>query len=946
MMTTVSSTPATSSTPAMAQLPDVSEFSLFCHRNVGKTGSRTAAHTWTHISTRNTRTTQIGRMSELSEYEQKRLENIQKNQEMLNALGIDSQVTRLKPVTPKKYKQSQNNRKRRVAAPLEPRKSARIAKQPAPDYKDTVKAAEVELAKADRGRGVTLKHLPIPELPDVVDEDYDPDYRAPAPSREDTGILQFEKGYEHFTPNLTPEEMMRNGSFGGTFFRPIYSRVAKKNFPADFDEFPAEWYEGLDTDKMLSSEEYDIQVNKYRTQAGQGLEEWETAGWIRAQDPRGWFQWYCRFYIGRRTPDDDRQIRRWMGVCGLNGRFKRSLVKKIAEKKGERGWDDEKISPQVRQTLQHWGYRLTLEDYRAYIRGLLVTAQLTIGSRGVMIFLLLCLSLVSVVSSDVSINANWTVTDSQLNCFTSQLKTTSFDQILFHWGDTERAMTWIRQGFISNEEMQGNILRDEGMLAGGGLYLSSSPIDSILFGQFSTSHPIPAGTLVYNASALACFGRNKITLREKAQLGAVVPFIDFYKGTWSVVHTYLLTQQVYPSAVFGQTTLNIVGEFDLRAGLWNITGSMMNSGVANMLAASEFIPRMYSSICYRDGVEVQRIITTMNTTTPWKYFDDVQDYEAFHSALMSIYNMSESNRNTTVPGDWDPTWGAEGLSQTDYVELQMSVMIPQIFSIVTGTNGTDAMYRDGSYRSVVQVSRSQLSNMMNNSYLSISISDTASNGDVTVSVSYPDITALSKLNDRGVVPSQLYQSLKAYSSVDIRRNATLRSDLNRKLMRGLMRDVLNKMYDQSLSQTSAQFIWYLMSIRPFNQRSDLVTKSYYRLVEWSARREGDQEGFVYNSLMDYISDMTLLSSPTQNDAIMMGSGSDIIDLLSMMLSESLEATYQLKDMDFSDLVGWKKLMKRSVGDINGQLNATAWECAKRRNWLCFFDQLNPNWRKK
>ena len=93
---------------------------------------------------------------------------------------------------------------------------------------------------------------------------------------------------------------------------------------------------------------------------------------------------YCRFYAGRRSEDDERQISRWSGVCGANGRFKKSLVKKIAQSGGR--WDDESVAPVLRQTCEmlclrwaheantymfglvhHWGYVLTEADYRAFL---------------------------------------------------------------------------------------------------------------------------------------------------------------------------------------------------------------------------------------------------------------------------------------------------------------------------------------------------------------------------------------------------------------------------------------------------------------------------------------------------------------------------------------------------------------------------------------------------
>ncbi|KZT35991.1 hypothetical protein SISSUDRAFT_1050575 [Sistotremastrum suecicum HHB10207 ss-3] len=115
----------------------------------------------------------------------------------------------------------------------------------------------------------------------------------------------------------------------------------------------------------MTQQKYDPDMNNYGVKAGQSLEAWEKAGWVTEQDPRGWFQWYCRFYLGRRTADDERQIDRWLGVCGPTGRFKTALVKKIANQSAS--WNDRDISPVVRQTLQHWAYRLTEADYNAYL---------------------------------------------------------------------------------------------------------------------------------------------------------------------------------------------------------------------------------------------------------------------------------------------------------------------------------------------------------------------------------------------------------------------------------------------------------------------------------------------------------------------------------------------------------------------------------------------------
>jgi len=168
------------------------------------------------------------------------------------------------------------------------------------------------------------------------------------------------KDYPEFRPNLTPRDIFKLGSFGGTYWRPIYSSVTKKKYKNIHKKFPKSWWEGI-PDEHLTGSECNISINKYQVKVGTSLEFWEKKEWITKYDPYGWIQWYCNFYNGRRTDDDMRQIKRWAGVTGKNGRFRKWLITLIIKKKGE--WNDTTISPKIRQTLQHWGYKLTKKDY-------------------------------------------------------------------------------------------------------------------------------------------------------------------------------------------------------------------------------------------------------------------------------------------------------------------------------------------------------------------------------------------------------------------------------------------------------------------------------------------------------------------------------------------------------------------------------------------------------
>ena len=168
------------------------------------------------------------------------------------------------------------------------------------------------------------------------------------------------RDYPDFKPNLSPREMFRLGSFGGTYWRPIYSHVTNKHHKNVHRKYPKSWWSGI-PESHLSSPDYDKSINKYKVKVGTTLEFWEGKKWIRKSHPYGWVHWYCDFYNGKRGPDDARQIERWKSLAGPRGRFMRFLVTQII--KNGASYNDESVSPKIRQVLQHWGYKLTKSDY-------------------------------------------------------------------------------------------------------------------------------------------------------------------------------------------------------------------------------------------------------------------------------------------------------------------------------------------------------------------------------------------------------------------------------------------------------------------------------------------------------------------------------------------------------------------------------------------------------
>ena len=132
-----------------------------------------------------------------------------------------------------------------------------------------------------------------------------------------------------FRPQLSPKEMLELGVFGGKYMSDCTA------------EFPVDWFEKA----RLCSEIHDPDLNLFGVNASQTLAEWRRKGWIYKEDPRGWFQWYCRYYMGRRCPDDERQIKRWKSMRRHIGQITKNCRPL-----------DLDCRPRQRQALLHWAY--------------------------------------------------------------------------------------------------------------------------------------------------------------------------------------------------------------------------------------------------------------------------------------------------------------------------------------------------------------------------------------------------------------------------------------------------------------------------------------------------------------------------------------------------------------------------------------------------------------
>lgn len=154
---------------------------------------------------------------------------------------------------------------------------------------------------------------------------------------------KMQKGYEYeliapigkkfdkeFKPDLTPKQMLTLGVFGGKYMTDCTK------------EFPKDWF----VRAKLSPAGRNPKINFFKVDASQSLSVWKQKGWIYKEDPRGWFQWYCRYYMGRRIDEEDkRQIKRW-----------KMMRRHIAQVSKNCRVGDYSCHTRQRQALLHWAY--------------------------------------------------------------------------------------------------------------------------------------------------------------------------------------------------------------------------------------------------------------------------------------------------------------------------------------------------------------------------------------------------------------------------------------------------------------------------------------------------------------------------------------------------------------------------------------------------------------
>ncbi|KAK8113515.1 zn2+-binding protein melusin contains chord domain protein [Apiospora sp. TS-2023a] len=312
-------------------------------------------------------------------YEARRLANIKRNAELVQDLGLEDSKPEQETKSPAP------SSKRRKLDPAPPTRSSRrlasATSRPATYNEDalikqteavnlhTSRITTTKKGAATAGRNQSQKQI-------KTETTTKPTATSPAPAAKHPDLDTIRAGWTSWTPRRPRPHARRDDWRVPLRLAPgLPPQQVPRVDPTRLAGTPPEWTSGsgINVEKQLTLTEYDPAVNKYGVSCGQSIEQWEAAGWIRHEyDVRGWFQWYCRFWLGRRLDDgsgeDERQISRWKKCVGETGRWRRILLKKYVEM-GVRSVVDEddddeergEVSPVVHQTCHHWAYEVRQE---------------------------------------------------------------------------------------------------------------------------------------------------------------------------------------------------------------------------------------------------------------------------------------------------------------------------------------------------------------------------------------------------------------------------------------------------------------------------------------------------------------------------------------------------------------------------------------------------------
>lgn len=336
-------------------------------------------------------------MAPTIDFEAQRLANLLQKQKLLAELNLNTITARKGARTSANSEQSCSKRRRlndSVAVKSIPaRTSARIAAGTPISYDEEKHFGDVKVEPRARKQKThparssppaqtkvlvpkTLSK-PLPsDLPALI-EHYNSWTPSAAPPTLDPQTNNYHfVSHPDFTPNKSPLSILLEGAFGGAYFSRWRSRSLSVALEGDYlTTLPQDWLAQLQPpEKYMTSPTYNPELNRHGVQCGQTFSQWEDAGWIDFQhDARGWFEWYTRFWLGRRLDDgeDERQVGRWSRCVGPKGRWKRMLLKKYVQTGVRSVFDDEdaddaeaeiKVSPVIHQTCLHWAWQITQED--------------------------------------------------------------------------------------------------------------------------------------------------------------------------------------------------------------------------------------------------------------------------------------------------------------------------------------------------------------------------------------------------------------------------------------------------------------------------------------------------------------------------------------------------------------------------------------------------------
>eukprot|EP01117_Protostelium_nocturnum_P006559 TRINITY_DN2362_c0_g2_i1.p1 TRINITY_DN2362_c0_g2~~TRINITY_DN2362_c0_g2_i1.p1 ORF type:complete len:1131 (+),score=226.81 TRINITY_DN2362_c0_g2_i1:60-3452(+) len=564
------------------------------------------------------------------------------------------------------------------------------------------------------------------------------------------------------------------------------------------------------------------------------------------------------------------------------------------------------------------------------------------------IFLLL-LSVVSSVDSSVKddsvviITPTWNVTRTQLDNFVKSLNKLDKDTWGWHWGPNKDCSRWVNQGHIDQGEL--DFLNAGNGARGGGFYVSFSTSDSRSYGPDPVGLFFPKGTLqltLDNQEAFKSLGLVGITnMSDWVALGRIVPFIDTFTPTWSVVHNATLTSKIYSAWTleqFDEPYVQVNNEFGWT-GIWKAVTQMVTTNPV-LAPTMQTMQKHWSLIEFLGPMNANWMRVKYGDKI-WNQIDNTK-FGRYQQLASLLSKGSFPSAVSFSLNKFMQSLNLNSMNSTEFGTSQVDVVLSWLYESIN-TNSTQMFREEEAPIKSVNVIDSEYQVLKKNAYIEIiSTEKITSNSTWRVFYRNPSVFNIKKLKASSKISSSLLNNITSYTPAQLRTNFEIRRELNSRLCRELLINLFDTVKNLNIQEPDITSVFQnIQRIKPFKSDNQLIGRVYQRTISFWAGKYNQ-----FNGMLDIIPDVSNYFPFYQYFRTQFEFATAFYELRRIGLSQVSKELF-IPNFKVDYFKGWESIQSDFLTMSNTQfpLDANTIKLMEEKQFTLLFDKFVPSWRK-